>query len=94
MNGFTHSADHLTACVAISIEAKVCLTPMQKKVLALVSDNLRNKQIAFILGITEATVKVHVSAILKRLGVKNRKEARAYYQNDGAVRPCEIRAEA
>ena len=94
MDVFTHSADHLTTCVAISIEAEARLTPTQKKVLALVSDKLRNKQIAFALGITEPTVKVHVSAILKKLGVKNRKEARAYYQNDCAVQPCEIRAEA
>lgn len=61
------------------------LTPMQKKVHNLLSDNLLNKQIAFALGITEATVKMHVSAILKKLGAKNRKEAGFYGKISGAV---------
>ena len=94
MDGLTHSGDHPIVRAEQGISAEICLTPMQKKVLALVSDKLRNKQIAFALGITEATVKIHVSAILKRLGVRNRKEARFYFQNGGAIRPCEIRAEA
>lgn len=51
------------------------LTPMQVRVLALVATGKMNKQIAWELGISEQTVKGHVSTILKRLGARTRTHA-------------------
>lgn len=51
------------------------LTPRQKAVLECVSLGKSNKQIAYELGLTEGTVKLHITAILKILGVYNRTAA-------------------
>jgi DNA-binding NarL/FixJ family response regulator len=51
------------------------LTPQQIRVLMMLSQGLLNKQIAYELGVSEATVKAHVSAILQKLGVESRTQA-------------------
>ena len=51
------------------------LTPQQVRVLAMLSEGLLNKQIAYQLGVSEATVKAHVSAILQKLDVNSRTQA-------------------
>ena len=51
------------------------LTTQQHKVLSSLKEGQLNKQIAYDLGITEATVKAHISAILKKLQVANRTQA-------------------
>lgn len=51
------------------------LTPQQYRVLHFLHDGLLNKQIAYQLGITEATVKAHITAIFKKLGVYSRTQA-------------------
>jgi DNA-binding NarL/FixJ family response regulator len=51
------------------------LTPQQVRVLMMVGEGLLNKQIAFKLGVSEATIKAHVSAILQKLGVDSRTQA-------------------
>src|SRR5208282_1303448 len=51
------------------------LTPQQVRVLMMLSEGLLNKQIAHGLGVTEATAKAHVSAILQKLKVDNRTQA-------------------
>ncbi|MGO9004905.1 MAG: response regulator [Beijerinckiaceae bacterium] len=51
------------------------LTPQQMRVLMMVSEGLLNKQIAYELSVSEATVKAHVSAILQKLGVESRTQA-------------------
>lgn len=51
------------------------LTQQQYKVLCGLHEGGLNKQIAFKLGISEATVKAHLTAIFKKLGVKNRTQA-------------------
>lgn len=51
------------------------LTPQQVRVLMMLSEGLLNKQIAYKLGVSEATVKAHVSAILQKLGVDSRTQA-------------------
>lgn len=51
------------------------LTPQQTRVLSMLADGLLNKQIAYELGVSEATIKAHVSAILQKLGVDNRTQA-------------------
>jgi len=51
------------------------LTPQQWRVLALMVHGDQNKQIAYKLGIGEATVKAHVTVILRKLGVRSRTQA-------------------
>ena len=51
------------------------LTPQQMRVLTMLSEGLLNKQIAYELSVSEATVKAHVSAILTKLGVESRTQA-------------------
>ncbi len=51
------------------------LTPQQFRVLMCLADGLLNKQIAHELGLAENTVKVHVTAILKKLGCYSRTQA-------------------
>lgn len=51
------------------------LTPQQLKVLAMISQGLPNKQIAYVLQVSEPTVKAHVTAILRKLGVNSRTQA-------------------
>ena len=51
------------------------LTPQQVGVLMMLSEGLLNKQIAYELDVSEATVKAHVSAILQKLGVESRTQA-------------------
>lgn len=51
------------------------LTPQQVRVLMMLSEGLLNKQIAYELGVSEATIKAHVSAILQKLGVDSRTQA-------------------
>lgn len=59
-----------------SIRSEVAgLTPTQLKVLLAVLEGQLNKQIAHSLGIAEATVKAHMTAIMRKLDVKNRTQA-------------------
>jgi DNA-binding NarL/FixJ family response regulator len=48
------------------------LTPQQFRVMTMIAEGLLNKQIAYDLGVSEATVKAHMTAILRKLGVNNR----------------------
>jgi DNA-binding NarL/FixJ family response regulator len=57
------------------------LTPTETKVLHGVGSGLMNKQIAFELGIAEATVKVHMTAIMRKLKVRNRTQAAVLAQS-------------
>jgi DNA-binding NarL/FixJ family response regulator len=61
---------------AVAAKADIdALTPRQRDVLALLAQGLSNKTIGGTLGLSEATVKQHVSAILKTLNVANRMQA-------------------
>ncbi|KRG44493.1 LuxR family transcriptional regulator [Stenotrophomonas pictorum JCM 9942] len=51
------------------------LTPQQFRVLQMLGVGRLNKQIAYDLGVSEATIKAHVTAILRKLGVTNRTQA-------------------
>ncbi len=57
------------------IERLATLTPQQVRVLMMLREGLLNKQIAFNLTVSEATIKAHVSAILQKLGVDSRTQA-------------------
>ncbi|MFC0667241.1 response regulator transcription factor ErdR [Azotobacter chroococcum] len=71
----------LQETVSVSAEAKAAsaglasLTPQQFRVLSMVCDGLLNKQIAYELSVSEATVKAHVTAIFRKLGVRTRTQA-------------------
>jgi DNA-binding NarL/FixJ family response regulator len=51
------------------------LTPQQARVLGMLAEGLLNKQIAYELSVSEATIKAHVSAVLQKLGVDSRTQA-------------------
>ncbi len=51
------------------------LTPQQFRVLMMLGEGLLNKQIAYQLGVSEATIKAHVTAILRKMKVNNRTQA-------------------
>ena len=64
------------------------LTPQQFRVLLCLADGLLNKQIAHELGLAENTVKVHVTAILKKLECYSRTQAAVLVkslENDGTA---------
>jgi len=56
-------------------EQLATLTPQQFKVLIMLTEGLLNKQIAYELEVSEATIKAHVTAILRKLGVYSRTQA-------------------
>lgn len=60
---------------ARTMERLQSLTPQQNRVLGMLGEGLLNKQIAYELGVSEATVKAHVSAVLTKLGVDSRTQA-------------------
>jgi DNA-binding NarL/FixJ family response regulator len=51
------------------------LTPQQARILELICEGKLNKQIAYDLSIAETTVKAHVTAIMRKLGVRSRTQA-------------------
>jgi DNA-binding NarL/FixJ family response regulator len=63
------------AASAALVQRLATLTPQQVRVLMMLSEGLLNKQIAYELSVSEATVKAHVSAILQKLGVESRTQA-------------------
>ena len=70
------------------------LTPQQFRVLQMLGEGRLNKQIAWDLGVSEATIKAHVTAVLRKLGVNNRTQAvlmagRLAVYPDGVVVPEE-----
>jgi len=69
---FATAADATTAEL---VQRLATLTPQQVRVLMMLSEGLLNKQIAYELSVSEATVKAHVSAILQKLGVESRTQA-------------------
>ncbi len=54
---------------------EIALTERERQVLGLLAEGMANKQISYHLGISEHTVKFHVSSIYAKLGVSNRAEA-------------------
>jgi len=83
--------------LAISAEERLAanrireLTPAQFRVLVGLCEGKLNKQIAYELGITEATIKAHVTQVLRKLGANNRTQA-ATLAADLALDPDVARA--
>lgn len=75
--GFLPQAD--PAAPATGAEAALArlglLTRQQAKILQLICEGMLNKQIAYELSIAETTVKAHVTAIMRKLGVQSRTQA-------------------
>ncbi|HEX2724395.1 MAG TPA: response regulator transcription factor, partial [Beijerinckiaceae bacterium] len=71
--------------IAELLRGLALLTPQQVRVLMMLSEGLLNKQIAYELGVSEATVKAHVSAILQKLRVDSRTQAVIAASKIGAV---------
>ena len=63
----------------------VTLSPRESEVLVLMVEALSNKQIATRLGLSETTVKTHVSALIGKLGVQDRVGAVVYALRNGLV---------
>jgi len=76
---------------SLSAEAKAAsaglasLTPQQFRVLSMVCDGLLNKQIAYQLNVSEATIKAHVTAMFRKLGVRTRTQAALLLQQLEAI---------
>lgn len=68
------------------------LTPQQFRVLSMLSAGLLNKQIAFELGVSEATIKAHMTAIMQKLGATNRTQAVVLAQRLSLEPPAPARA--
>jgi DNA-binding NarL/FixJ family response regulator len=65
---------------------EVELTPREREVLGLVVDGLANKQIARRMGISEKTVKGHLTNLFQRIGVADRTQAALWAERTGALR--------
>ena len=59
------------------------LTPRETEVLRLVRQGLANKQIARRLGISERTVKAHLTSVFARIGVSDRTQAALWAERQG-----------
>ena len=62
---------HSTICSNLLLD----LTAAQLKIVSCLERGLLNKQIAFEIGVTEFTVKAHMTAAFRKLGVSNRTQA-------------------
>lgn len=72
LDGGTHVPQVVLTTPAVG---EAHLTPRQREVLTLLARGAANKDIADALGISEATVRVHVSSVMRALGVENRTQA-------------------
>ncbi|GAB5467561.1 MAG: response regulator transcription factor [Rhodospirillales bacterium] len=70
--------------VDLGAEPRLPLTDRQHQILSLAAEGLSNREIGRDLGITEGTVKIHVSSALKALGARNRTEAAKMIKGDGS----------
>ncbi len=75
LEGEIYLPENLANAIAAAGCESVHITARQLEILQLVADGLSNKAIGRALGITEGTVKLHVTSVLKALGADNRTEA-------------------
>ena len=73
--GINLQDDRLDSEEAEIAAALSSLTPHQFRVLMMLGEGLLNKQIAYQLGVSEATIKAHVTAVLRKMHVNNRTQA-------------------
>ncbi|ADM09890.1 DNA-binding response regulator [Parvularcula bermudensis HTCC2503] len=77
----TQAADDVSAAARNLAQ----LTPAQRRVLNGLAAGLLNKQIAYEMGISDATVKAHMTAIMRKLGATNRTQALLLYREAVAL---------
>jgi DNA-binding NarL/FixJ family response regulator len=75
--------DNVRDTIMADREATNPLTTRELEILALVAGGLRNREIAQTLGVSEQTVKNHLSTVLHKFGVPNRTQAVAYAVRHG-----------
>ena len=75
--GFTHPARAQSTDRSVeTISRKIAhLSQQQTRILSLICEGMPNKLIAYEMQLAEATVKAHITALLRRLGVHNRTQA-------------------
>ena len=81
------AAARVMAELAEGARRESALTPREREVLALIGRGMPNKGIARELGVSEKTVKTHVSNLLGKLGLSDRTQAALYAVREGIVRP-------
>ncbi len=82
VSGFSAAAGLAAASGVVSVEADAdSLTARERQVLELIAEGLSNRQIGERLFISVKTVSVHVSAVLRKLGVSTRTEAAVLQKN-------------
>lgn len=72
---------------AVPADPLAQLSARERETLALVAEGCSNKLIARQLGIAEATVKIHVQNLLRKLGLESRVHAAAWYARLGTSKP-------
>ncbi len=70
---------------AVPLRGEKTLTHRQSQVLDLIAEGKSNKQIAYEMGVSEATVKLHINALLRCLHVNNRTQAVVTAQKMGLI---------
>jgi DNA-binding NarL/FixJ family response regulator len=76
--GWIADGDGDTAEIPSSVNLRMQmpkLTPRQKKILPMIAQGMSTKEIAVQLGIAEGPTKIHIAALLRALGARNRTEA-------------------
>jgi two-component system response regulator DevR len=66
-------------------------TAQERRILALIAEGATNREIGERLGVTEKTARNHVSAILSKLGLRNRTEVAVYVTRRLATPPRRVR---
>ena len=66
---------------------KITITPKQKEVLFYLAQGYQNKEIAYKMGLSVSTIKLHLTGLYLRLNVKNRIEALIIAQQLGLLHP-------
>lgn len=84
-----YAADGASASEQAAAHGLRELTPQQFRVLQMVGAGQLNKQIAHELGVSEATIKAHMTAIMRKLGVSNRTQAVLLAGRLGLGRPAQ-----
>jgi DNA-binding NarL/FixJ family response regulator len=77
LSGISEAPQWVTtqADLSSSVNGDTCLTQRQRQTLTLLSNGYSNKEIGLRMGLAEITIKMHVSAIFRQLGVANRIQA-------------------